>query len=143
MNRRTFALALSALALGCLPPARAAQAPALKDLGGTRWMMVLPKDSSCEVPPEVDFAKDGTLVGDTGCNEFGGTWETDGKRLSIKRRNKTSRNCAKQFLDLEHAFAGALDRTASAKPAGSDLILLDAEGRELLRLTPAVAGSCQ
>ena len=123
-----------------LSAAEAAAAPAR--LAGSHWMMALPKEGGCEVPPEISFKKDGTIEGNAGCNDFKGSWKAAGSALRIERRNTTSRNCGEKFLALEKAFGAALDHAASLKADGGSLILLDSRGQELGRIIPAFAGSC-
>lgn len=141
-------IVLAALLAALASPAFADQAPAADVaanpalLSGSRWMMVLPKGTDCEVPPEIDFRKDGTIEGNAGCNDFRGSWKTEGARVRIERKNITSRNCGEKFLKLEQAFGGAVDGAASLKADGKELILVSADGKELGRVTPVVAGSC-
>lgn len=148
-NALLSALAIAVTSAASSSPAFAADAPAASDiaanpalLSGTRWMMALPKESDCEVPPEVAFKKDGSIEGNAGCNDFTGDWKAEGKTLKVERKNTSSRNCGPKFLALEKAFGGALDKTAALRAEGNLIALLDADGEVLARITPAVAGAC-
>ena len=136
----TAASSFPALAAEGPAPAEVAANPAL--LSGTRWMMAIPKESDCEVPPEVAFKKNGAIEGNAGCNDFKGSWKAEGKTLRIERQNTSSRSCGPKFLALEKAFGGALDKTVALRAEGNLIALLDAEGEVLARITPAVAGAC-
>ena len=119
-----------------------ATAAALESLAGTNWMMLIPKGQSCEVPPEIEFRKDGTAAGNSGCNEFAGNWKVAGGRLLLTVENKTNRRCGKSFMALEETFGGALRRYASVKKEGKALTFLGSDGKPLAQIVPAQAGAC-
>ena len=66
LRRSIFAAAIAAM----ISTTAFAAPGAAASLAGTSWMMELPKGSSCEVPPEIQFRKDGSIAGNAGCNDF-------------------------------------------------------------------------
>ena len=79
LRRSIFAAAIAAM----ISTTAFAAPGAAASLAGTSWMMELPKGSSCEVPPEIQFRKDGSIAGNAGCNDFKGSWKADGDSLSV------------------------------------------------------------
>ena len=142
--RAAAACGAAALVCACAatPAQDAATAAELKTLAGTTWMMKIPKGHACEVPPEIEFRKDGTVRGNSACNDFSGTWKADGDRLSVSVKNTTQRKCGKAFAELETAFGGALRSFASVRKEGNGLLLRDAGGKTLVTIVPALAGAC-
>ncbi len=120
----------------------AAASAAVPALSGTSWMMELPKDSHCEVPPEIEFRKDGSIAGNAGCNDFKGNWKQDGEKISIGYQPVTNRSCGEAFLAPERAFTAGLKGAVQLKEDGKALLLISSSGKTLLRVVPAKAGAC-
>lgn len=82
------------------------------------------------------FASDGTLRGEAGCNRVNGTFTLDGGTLKIGRLATTRRACAKAVMAQERRFLDTLRRAAGWKIESEHLILTDAKGATLMRLSP-------
>jgi heat shock protein HslJ len=82
------------------------------------------------------FATDGTLRGEAGCNRVNGTFKLDGDTLKIGRLATTRRACAKAVMEQERRFLDTLRRAAGWKIESEHLILSDAKGATLMRLSP-------
>ncbi len=83
-----------------------------------------------EVTATFDAA--GHVRGTGGCNEYGGSYATDGEALTISDVASTMIGCAPDVSDQEAAFFDALGRAASFHIQGSTLTLLDDQGGFLL-----------
>lgn len=68
--------------------------------------------------------------------------KADGDSLSVNYQPTTDRRCAKAFLEPEAAFTTALKGVKTVKKDGKGLLLINAEGKTLLRIVPSVAGAC-
>jgi heat shock protein HslJ len=123
-------------------PAPAA-APAAKTLDDTGWMLEIPKGSSCEVPPMMEF-EDGAVSGDLGCNHFSAkyTRSADGAFAftAVKSGNRT---CGKDFMALEKRMLRILKHTAAIRQEQKALTFLDKSGAVIERLVPEKAGACE
>ncbi len=82
------------------------------------------------------FATDGTLHGEAGCNRVNGTFKLDGGTLKIGRLATTRRACAKAVMAQERRFLDTLRRAEGWKIESERLILTDAKGTTLMRLSP-------
>ncbi len=82
----------------------------------------------------VRFAVDGELFGNGGCNSFRGNYEQTGNAITISPLATTRMACAEDIMVGEHSFIEALTSARSVEAMHLKLVLLDAEGNELLRL---------
>lgn len=131
----TALLALAVLA-GCGDDEeRPAQAASLE---GRPWMLT----GGIDVPgwqqatPSATFA-DGKMAGSSGCNRYSAPAKFDGTSLTLGAAVTTKMACGSPGGDVETAFHSALQRVAHWRMAGRDLVLLDADERELLRFRAA------
>lgn len=88
--------------------------------------------------PTADFTADGRVTGTTGCNTFSGTYETDGRRITIDPGAVTERACADPEAGRQER--GYLDALASVRrfdQTGPQLVLYDAQGRMAVTLQRA------
>jgi len=90
-----------------------------------------------DVQSTLTIAEDGSVTGRGGCNGFGGMATIDGDKLSFGPLAGTLMACPEAIMDQEGKFHDALARTARFRldPAQRKLVLLDAEGAELVRFT--------
>lgn len=116
-------------------------ASASLQLNNTSWMMKLPKNSQCEVPPMIEFY-DNRASGDLGCNRFDGVVKIDGSRIEFDQVAVTMKMCAPQYMTLESQMLNVINNTRSARQTKDALTFFDANGKELLTLVPEVAGAC-
>ena len=127
MTLGAVVLAAAALLLGCSTPA--------PSLANTNWSLV----SINGQPPiagralTLSFQADGRLVGDSGCNGYGGQYQVNGGSITVSQLASTLRACAEQPLnDQESAFQKALNDAAQISLAGDQLTLQNASGGEVL-----------
>jgi heat shock protein HslJ len=78
------------------------------------------------------FDATGHVGGSGGCNEYGGSYETDGREITFGEIASTLIGCPPDVSEQEGAFLDALGRAASFDIQGSVLTLLDEDGRFLL-----------
>jgi heat shock protein HslJ len=93
----------------------------------------------------LDFAPDGRLVGNGGCNGITGAYTLQGNRLALGPLATTRKACNEVLMEQEDRVLSALERAVTARvPPHGLLELLDADGTVLLRgsrLPPASAAS--
>ncbi|MDT0575270.1 META domain-containing protein [Croceicoccus sp. F390] len=74
--------------------------------------------------PTINFALDGRLYGDTGCNNFSAEYKLDGSAISKTAIAVTQRACEPGLMQQERRFLDVLN--------GIDRVTLDADGRLVL-----------
>ncbi len=75
------------------------------------------------------FAHEGGFVrGNTGCNDFDGSWEMAGTRLTLGLGEIGRASCAPEVARLETDYLEALRRAGSYRLRGDTLDLLGAQG---------------
>ena len=92
------------------------------------------------VAPSATFA-DGRLSGFAGCNRFNAANELDGDRLELADIAMTRMACPRRDA-VESAYVKKLEAIAGWRAVDDELVLLDADGAELVRLRePALEGA--
>jgi heat shock protein HslJ len=136
-----LALAVSALWMTTLPPARAATPPALD---GTAWDVTGYHNGRQAVTspvrgpaPTLEFLADDRLGGSAGCNRFTGRWTQTGRKLEIPQPAATRRQCAEPagVMEQETAFLAALASATALRIDGDRLELRTADDRLAIRAT--------
>lgn len=91
--------------------------------------------------PTIDFASDGSLTANAGCNQVVSTWELDGASLSIGEGQRTLMACAdpEGVMEQEDALAGALEKAARVELA-DHLTIYDGEDTILIVATHNLEG---
>jgi heat shock protein HslJ len=93
----------------------------------------------------LDFAPDGRLAGNGGCNGITSAYTLQGNRLTLGPLATTRKTCNEVLMEQEDRVLTALERAVTARvPPHGLLELLDADGTVLLRgsrLPPASAAS--
>ena len=93
----------------------------------------------------LDFAPDGRLVGNGGCNSLTSAYTLQGNRLTLGPLATTRKTCGEALMEQEDRVLTALERAVTARvPPHGLLELLDADGTVLLRgsrLPPTPAAS--
>lgn len=146
---RNGRVSLTAIALVlAVATAASAATPALptppSDMGGalpfegTRWILrsYRAQDGSTATPVAESSAtfSDGLLLGVAACNGMGGEYLLDGIRLTIGALSTRARLCTDPAtMSQEVAALDGLRRTTSWWRDGTDLVLYDDAGTELLR----------
>jgi heat shock protein HslJ len=138
MNRPTrIAVALiwvALLSVGCQPAADDANA-----LDNTSWT-VTAINGVAVVPaakPTIMFEGDGTVAGSASCNQYSGSFRTDGDRITIGDLQSTLMLCAGEVGAQEAAFVAAMRavETWRVTPTGE----LEMAGAASIVATPGIA----
>jgi heat shock protein HslJ len=103
-------------------------------LEGVQWILTsgITVDGWETVAPTAAFAE-GSLAGSTGCNRYNAAYTTDGEALEIGAVASTRMACPPPADAVERDYLVALEQVARHRLEASELVLLDAEGAELLR----------
>jgi heat shock protein HslJ len=104
----------------------------------TPWTLV--RVPGVDLPPAVSPSltlEEGRASGHAGCNRFTGAYELAGERLTFGPLAGTLMACPPPLEAVERAYLAALARVASWRVEEDALVLLDADGQELLRYEPA------
>lgn len=85
----------------------------------------------------LELSLQGPAIGSTGCNHYSAPVEIAGERISFGMIVATQRGCVEALMDQERKFARALERVQAFRilPRERKLLLLDAQGRVLVRLS--------
>ncbi|MDN3640079.1 META domain-containing protein [Simiduia curdlanivorans] len=83
--------------------------------------------------PELSLSEDGTVSGNTGCNNFSGKYEWVGTALSFGDMASTRKMCAPALMGQEQKLLGLLTSVKGAKLDGLDLVLTDGAKNPLVR----------
>jgi len=122
--------ALLTLAVGaCAVSASAADASLL----GTHWRLVTidgMQANASRREPSIVLGADGSLAGNTGCNNFGGGYTLNGPSLTVGRVFTTRMYC-RTVWQQERALLAALPQVARWQVNGDRLELKDAAGTTL------------
>jgi heat shock protein HslJ len=132
--RRAGALLTGALALGA--GAAAGEAGPPHPLLGTAWRAEAIGDEAARGDPAstLAFASEGRVAGSGGCNRITGPVSLHGDAITLGPLAATRRACPPETMQQEQRFLTAL---AAARRVAHDedvLRLLDADGRELVRM---------
>ncbi len=111
------------------------QVNAVNPLANTSWAMAslygnVPVGG---VVPTTFFYDDGRLSADGGCNTYNGTYSTYGDQIYISPLNGTQMGCVGETGPQEASFISALESATTFKIEGSQLILKNSAGTEVLR----------
>ena len=109
---------------GCGDDDGGGAAASAASLEGVAWTM--------ESGPSATFA-DGKVSGSAGCNQYGGSYTLDGTKLTIGQVVSTQMSCGPAADKAERDYLATLDRVAAWQTSGDELVLSDADGKELLR----------
>ncbi len=101
-------------------------------LAGSQWGY--PLEAGVTDRRSVRFAVNGQLFGNGGCNKFRGRYDQTGKAITISPIATTRKACPEEIMARERSFIAALTNARSVDAAQFKLVLLDADGKELLRL---------
>ena len=120
------------LAAGCGGDAGSSSDPAT--LEGVVWVLQtgLDVDGWEAVAPDATFEAE-TVSGSTGCNRYNGPYTVDGDTLEIGVLATTRMACAPPADAVELAYLAAFEQVAAWSTEDGELVLLDADGAELLR----------
>ena len=86
--------------------------------------------------PSATF-KDGTVAGSAGCNQYTASYTVDGDALEIGTVASTNMACPPPADRVEREYLAALERVAGWQMDDGELVLSNADGKELLRFREA------
>ena len=96
-------------------------------VGSWRLTAYGPVDSTTPAVPDVDafliFGEDGTLAGNTGCNELGGDYTVEGDQITFGQIVSTRIACPDLQMAQEEAMLRVLMETASFNIEGDTLTI--------------------
>lgn len=124
-------------AAACAPVADVQRDAAPVGLDGTSWTLTAIRGNPVVAGSNVtlQFAQ-GDASGNGGCNQYRGTFSTEGSTLSIGPTMATKRACADRAMNAqETAYLEALSLTATYEMTGDRLVLRDAANAALLEYT--------
>ncbi len=148
---RSFVASVVAVRLGVAPLALLVVAALLPGCGGddesgsdvsqlegVPWVLAggIDVEGWEENAPSATF-EGGKVTGSTGCNRYGGQYTVDGDALEITQVASTLRACPPPADEVERAFVAALENVAGWRVEDAELVLLDADGEEVLRYEAA------
>lgn len=100
-------------------------------LAGTSWALEHPVEAGSL--PTLDFGRDRTVSGSTGCNRFAGTFVQQGADLRITLGPLTQMACTSaEATRQEQQIVAALGQVRRVRQTADQLVLIDAEGTTLL-----------
>ncbi len=101
-------------------------------LAGSQWGY--PLEVGEKDPRFVRFSSDGELFGNGGCNNFRGKYHQAGSAITIGPLATTRKACAEEIMAGERSFLAVLTSARGVQATHFKLVLLEADGTELLRL---------
>jgi heat shock protein HslJ len=136
--RQVFALLVVACAAGCAGGEDTSDAETVT-LEGPQWALVSGIDLETEDPASAPSAhfEAGGVSGRAICNSYASAYTVDGSSLDLQPIALTRMACPPPGAALEDAFFDALEQVRSWAVDDGELVLMDADGDELLRFEPA------
>ena len=101
-------------------------------LAGSQWGY--PLEAGVKDQRFVRFAADGELFGNGGCNSIRGRYHQTGNAITIGPLATTRKACAEEVMAGERSFITVLTSARSVEGTHYKLVLMDADGTELVRL---------
>lgn len=133
----TVAVAAAAVLLtGCTAVVPAGPAASLNN---TSWVVteIQGEPTIPDFQPTIDFGAADEVGGNSGCNNFGGTYTLTGTEISFGELMMTAMLCTDNGRDQqETAFHAALKTVVSVRFAGDTVEMLDGDGAVALLLAP-------
>jgi heat shock protein HslJ len=131
----TVAMILGSLLAACRLPGQPSASASIT-LDGTSWTLhqIGDQDVISDQAPTLLFSTD-QVHGNATCNQFTGSHTVDGSSLSFGPLASTRMACPD--MALETAYFAALGEIAAYQVQGEQLVLSNADGKEILVFTPA------
>ena len=101
-------------------------------LAGSQWGY--PPEPGVTDRRFVRFAADGQVHGNGGCNSFRGRYDQTGGAITIGPLATTRKACAQEIMARESSFLSVLTTARGVQATHFKLVLLAADGTELVRL---------
>ena len=100
------------------------------ELTGVHWRAVSVGDQ--EIADDsgvfIQFEVDGSVSGNSGCNNFFGSLEKSGSGVGMGQLGSTRKACPGPAMSLEATFLEAITQTKDIKSGGGKMRLLDGDG---------------
>ena len=91
-----------------------------------------------EKTPSLTFSEEGRVSGVSGCNRVMGSFKVEDGKFTFSQMGTTMMMCSPDSMKVERVFLENLGKTQGASLTEEGvLVLTDASGAELMRLTPA------
>lgn len=109
--------------------------PSLAALPGTQWALADAAVAALPLgqQPELQFVSATQVVGNSGCNRFAGALRLGSSGVQMGPLAGTRRACDGELMRLEARVLRGLEATQAARLEPGHLVLLDAQGAELMR----------
>ncbi len=100
-------------------------------IGGTSWTVVTINGGPAvpDARPTMVFEFDGSLSGTGGCNQYSGSFRTDGDRITVRDLASTMMACEAGVMAQEQAFSAALGGATTWHLTEQGDLELDGSGR--------------
>lgn len=128
-------LALISISAGMLCACAAAPTNDEAGLERSEWLAVevSGKTADDRTNSTLRFPDEGTVEGNSACNQFNATVKIDGNTISLGPITATERRCGLPDDDLEKAYLAALGEAKTWEIDINTLRLMDAGGKMLIR----------
>ncbi len=132
--KRYVAMAAGCLLVGCVSAPKEAAT-----LLGIDWKLLEVDGKPITTNPDQQptlllDSEGGHAAGSGGCNSYNAAFTQDETTLRLSPAMASKRGCAAEVNQLEMAFFQALSKVASQRIDKGQLLLLDGEGKLLMRL---------
>ena len=121
-------------------------APSGASFDGTRWVLASMGKNGEEIAPvagstiTLEFASNGQVGGNAGCNTYGGSYETRANNITFLSLVSTLMACADNAVtEQEGAYLQALNSASTFEKSADGLTILYEGGSGRLHFTPAQA----
>jgi heat shock protein HslJ len=103
-------------------------------VAGTSWRLrsIDGEAVAAEVTVTLKVEADGSLAGNAGCNDYFGSYETDGSSVVISDLGSTLISCEDPFGSVEARYLGALGAVSEWSIADDGALVLTGSGGELV-----------
>jgi heat shock protein HslJ len=122
---------------------KAPQAGSGTGLAGTSWVVTGYDDGSQNVSVVLagtkltaDFGEDGTLTGNSGCNDYNGPYKVTGNQIGIGPLSSTRKACSDPagIMEQEAQYLAALENAEVFVVDGNTLELREVDGTVMAKL---------
>lgn len=126
--------------LAAFVPAVAAQTPTPDLLAGTEWQLVTLGDSDVVADSHITlvFGSDGTLAGNSGCNNYSSSYTQQDGNLTLTTVFSTRRACeSREMMAQERAYQHAIQSASTVEVNETQLTITTADGEKLVFALPS------
>jgi heat shock protein HslJ len=126
-HRVTLLIGVAAMLAGC---SLIGDDTANGGLGNTSWTVVsiAGQPTILDARPTMTFAPEGAVSGTGGCNQYNGSFQTDGDRITIGPVSSTLMGCEDERGRQETAFLSGLQGATTWRQGADGNLVLDGAG---------------